>query len=738
MAITVEKSGDEFLVNTATADRQSTPAIQALANGGFVVSWTDNSQGVGGAGGDTSGTAIKAQIYDAAGAKVGDEFLVNTTTASDQYFPTIGALADGGFIIGWTSLNPAGFNTLVGQRFDTDGTRIGDEIQLSRSAVSGADTAAITGLADGGFVISWTGADNNGLGVRAQRFDANGASIGAEQTVNSSMIFDQSSSSIASLAGGGYAITWTDQIRKGDINGNDTIKAQAFGANGARIGGEITVSTSISGHPIEPTITGLSNGGFLVSWTLEGRGAGVFAQLFDANGASVGSEFRVDTEPSFYKRAPSATALADGGFLITWTDPSGTLGDTSLTAIKARLYDAAGAPVGDEFLVNSQTLNGQTESAVTGLVNGGFAVSWTDTSRLLGDGSSSAIAAQLFDISGDDIIGSTGSDRLIGTGFSETLRGDNGDDTLLGLNGNDILIGGGGRDVLDGGGGVDTASYAGSRRGVEVDLTLAGPQNTRGAGLDTLISIENLTGSDFADRLTGDDRSNVLSGGGGDDRLSGGGGNDRLDGGDGNDRLDGGTGVDLLIGGFGNDTYVVDNTADTVIENSPFGGKDLVMASISYRLGDNIENLTLTGDGDIDGTGNALDNILIGNAGDNVLNGGAGRDVLTGGLGRDTFVFDNFVPQNRGDVIKDFVSGTDQIALSAAVFTALAGNGPGALRPDMLAIGTAALTPDQHLVYNPQTGALLYDIDGSGGAAAVLIATLSGHPVLSAADIIIG
>ncbi len=99
--MTTTPVGSELLVNTATAGFQGLQQITALSNGGFVVTWTDNSQGVGGTTGDSSSSAVKAQVFAANGTRVGSEILVNTATASTQNNQQITALSNGGFVVTW-------------------------------------------------------------------------------------------------------------------------------------------------------------------------------------------------------------------------------------------------------------------------------------------------------------------------------------------------------------------------------------------------------------------------------------------------------------------------------------------------------------------------------------------------------------------------------------------------------------------------------------------------------------
>jgi serralysin len=176
----------------------------------------------------------------------------------------------------------------------------------------------------------------------------------------------------------------------------------------------------------------------------------------------------------------------------------------------------------------------------------------------------------------------------------------------------------------------------------------------------------NGTGNAMDNVLTGNSAINTLTGGAG------------------NDWLDGMTGADKLLGGLGNDTYVVDNTGDLVTENLN-EGVDTVNTTLTYTLGVNVENLTLTGSAAINATGNTQDNILTGNdaintltggagndtllawAGNDILVGGAGKDILTGGTGADVFDFNLIAESGVGvaayDVITDFLAGTDRIDL---------------------------------------------------------------------------
>lgn len=205
----------------------------------------------------------------------------------------------------------------------------------------------------------------------------------------------------------------------------------------------------------------------------------------------------------------------------------------------------------------------------------------------------------------ENAIGGGGNDTIIGNAADNLLIGNGGADAISGNDGNDTLIGGAGGDALDGGAGSDTADYSASSSGVTVNLATNSASGGDAAG-DSLVSIENLSGSAQDDSLTGDSADNLLRGGDGADYLNGGGGSDTAD-------------------------YETSSAGVTVSLVSGVG-------SGGHAAGDaliSIENLNGSAFADIL-TGDGAANILRGRGGDDRLIGGAGSDTLDGGAGSDT------------------------------------------------------------------------------------------------------
>ena len=217
---------------------------------------------------------------------------------------------------------------------------------------------------------------------------------------------------------------------------------------------------------------------------------------------------------------------------------------------------------------------------------------------------------------GNDLLsGDAGDDKLFGEGGWDVLFGMSGDDELWGGDGNDQLHGGDGNDLLAGGAGDDTMDGGTGNDTYEVDSVGDVVTEKPSEGSDTVRASINYTlGANFESlTLTG---ASALQGTGNaaDNMMFGNDANNMLRGLEGNDTLDGGQGADTLIGGTGNDTYVIDNAGDVVVELAN-EGIDTVNSRIATSMGANVENLTLIGINSINGTGNALDNVIAGNSG---------------------------------------------------------------------------------------------------------------------------
>ena len=325
-------------------------------------------------------------------------------------------------------------------------------------------------------------------------------------------------------------------------------------------------------------------------------------------------------------------------------------------------------------------------------------------------------------------VGNDLDNYLGGNSNNNVLMGHDGDDTLFGQEGADTMIGGIGDDTY----GVESLSdviVENAGEGTDTILAFISVTLANGANIENL-ELSN-SGGDI--NGTGNDGDNVIEGNWDDNVLSGGAGDDIID---------GGLGIDTMIGGEGSDTFYVHNTDDVVLDNSS-STLDTVRVSTTYTLaaGANVEVLeTMDADGTdwISLTGNASTQHVIGNDGVNFLNSRWGNDTLTGNGGHDEFIFDT-APDTAAnvDTITDFTSGEDTIRLDSSVFTALAPLSGGFLSDYHFSVGFAGQDSDDFIVYDDGTGALFYDADGAGGAAATQFAQLTPGAPLQLFDIYI-
>ncbi len=314
-----------------------------------------------------------------------------------------------------------------------------------------------------------------------------------------------------------------------------------------------------------------------------------------------------------------------------------------------------------------------------------------------------------------DINGTPGPDVLEGTTEDDRINGLGGNDTMMGLPGNDTyIVGQAGDEVLEAvGDGTDTirstVSYA---LPIHVEnLTLAGA-----AAIDG-------TGNALANRITGNGAANTLNGRAGADRM---------------------------FGRGGNDTFIVDAAGD-IVNEAPGGGIDAVRSTVTHTLRPNVENLVLIGNAAVNGTGNELANSLRGNGAANILNGregddtlgggagndrlvgGPGNDQLSGGPGEDAFQFDAPLDAaTNQDRILDFNPAADVMRLIGATFPELSAE--GTLPASAFANGIVASGAAVRILYDPATGNLRYDGDGSGPGDSIRFGRLVNTPAISNTD----
>jgi Ca2+-binding RTX toxin-like protein len=558
MSQAITPIGTETLVNSSTSGNQEFSSVTALANGGWVIAWSGSGSG------DDNG--VYQQVYNADGSKRGGETLVNTTTEGFQGFSNIARLPDGGWIVAWSG-SGAGF-----------------------------------------------GSDDN-FEVLFQVFNADGSKRGGETLINTTIAGNQSGPTIASLATGGWVVAWTGpDIGSGHPEDRGTFQ-QVFNADGTRKGGEVRINASTAGQQISSDVAALSDGGWVVTFTSPDSGrndnsfdAGVYQQVFNADGSRRGPEFLVNTSTAFgdYQAAPSVTELGNGKWVVTWyrilltgSDPSGA----DNHGIFQQVFNADGTRSGGEVLVNTTTNGSQQIPSVAALPNGEWVVTWA----------------------GPDLGITTGPGALEDRGIFQQVFGADG-----------------------------------AKKGAEIRI------NTTTAGYQV------------------NPKVSVLSNG------------------------------EWLVTWYGNGT-----------------GDDSGVFQQRFKLGDiqvpaPSDPKPLPADLILVGTLRA--NKLVGGDGNDKLSGKAGKDVLTGGLGKDTFVFDTKPNKTNLDKITDYVVADDTIWLDNKYLKKL-GNGsptkPQMLNKKFFSLDKAKDSND-YIVYVKKTGALYYDEDGSGTkAAAVQIATLS-------------
>ncbi|MEE3098147.1 MAG: hypothetical protein VX463_00115, partial [Pseudomonadota bacterium] len=319
----LERVDEVGLVNSFTSSTQDDPMVAALSDGGYVIVWESYNQDATG----DNAYGIFAQLYDASGARVGGEFLVNQTTYSNQLYPAVEGLPGGGFAVVWAdhssqinglSQNPMmrifdGFGQPQGGEFVVgDATdRLQDRPAMAAIPVGGAQVAA------GGVIVVrriYDGSEGD-YDIVADRYDASGARVGGPIEVTAAST-SATSPDVATLLNGSYVIVYNDYGLETLGASDNGVYLQRVAADGSLIGGRVQVNSYEFGNQDAPRVAALDGGGFVVVWNSRGDDAlndggyyGVRGQLYNADGSRDGEEFLVNGEVTQHQYVNDVVAL---------------------------------------------------------------------------------------------------------------------------------------------------------------------------------------------------------------------------------------------------------------------------------------------------------------------------------------------------------------------------------------------------------------------------------------------
>ncbi|HEY0886739.1 MAG TPA: Ig-like domain-containing protein [Ramlibacter sp.] len=542
--------------------QQTAPAVAALAGGGYVIAWLVQGS-VNGI--DFSG--VRAQRFDAGGAKVGGELVLSNGPAAGV--PDLAGLADGGFVATWDArLDPAGPTNYVARRFDGAGNPVGGEFQANAAAnVDHAASAEATALSGGGYLVEFWADVGVGWGPTVQVYDAGGAPVGGNLPLGYEAPgnpFGEGTyihaGGTAATSDGGFVAVWSASTPYVPGGGTvDHVYAQRFDAAGRALTAPLEVTTSPSTtflvHGVEAAV--LAGTGELVvslrGMLPDGR-ALITAQRFDGSGQATGAlQTMVFADVVIDSKV---TALGDGGFVVSWLH-----GATEQQTLFAQRFDAGGAKLGDAVLVGSgKSL--YAHYGVTATSDGGAVFAWDDGRMDYGD-----VYAERF-VPSASSGGDTAPPGVVG--FSPADEGASVPITTnIEVTFGETVRKGAGSIVLKNSAGVVVEAYdAASSSNVTVSGNILTINPTANLAYGTGYSVEiaagavrDLAGNAYAGTTTynfttaaaaspdvvGTSGNDNLVGSTGDDRISGGGGNDTLNGRGGNDAIDGGDGTDTAI-----------------------------------------------------------------------------------------------------------------------------------------------------------------------------------------------
>jgi hypothetical protein len=378
----------EFQVNTSTSGRNWFPVVASLAEDGFVVAWYNWFI-------PQYSNSLTGRRFSVDGAPLAAEFPIS------EHSPRIpgGAAADaeGNFVVVWGvgAVGPGGGSPsdIHARRHAIDGTPFGGQFQVNTTP-GGEYTgpADVARDASGSFVVVW-----DHYGILGQRFSSDGSTLGDEFQIDGDTATVYSSAA-AALPTGRWIVAWAQIEATSEAR---QIRGRQYEANGQPSGAEFAVSAPTSSNLRVGGVAADVKGGFVVVWErsgLYGGGCptGIHARAFSAQGAPRGSEFEVDQCRGGYQRAPEVASSANGEFLVVWESHQSSGPDDEGMSVQGRAFAADLVPMSGQFQVNVYSTSSQETAAVAALPNGEFVVAWTSDGSSGDDDIYQSVQARIF------------------------------------------------------------------------------------------------------------------------------------------------------------------------------------------------------------------------------------------------------------------------------------------------------------------------------------------------------
>ena len=295
-------AGEEFPVNTTTADFEGESAVAMDASGSFVVVWQ---------GEDDDNAGIDGQRFDPTGAPLGVEFQVNSCFDHSQESPGIAMETEGTFVAVWESETTCGRAGIVGRRFDSTGSALGEDFQVSDPGYAGYVQGPGVAIDAGSrFVVVWA---QIGAGMLARRFDGAGTTLGAEFQVDEITYDLNNPAAVAANPAGDFVVVWDGYYLESSLD-TDAF-GQRYDDAGIPQGENFRIGASTDQR--EPDVALDAEGNFVVVWS---DYDGLFGQGFDREGSPRGSVFPIRSQAAGFPRHPSIAMEPRGDFVVVWEE----------------------------------------------------------------------------------------------------------------------------------------------------------------------------------------------------------------------------------------------------------------------------------------------------------------------------------------------------------------------------------------------------------------------------------